>query len=569
MNHPLLLPMLLLFASPLAAQDYALGPDSQEQAGVPKGAVQEFSWKESKVYPGTERQCWIYLPPGHDASKEYPLIVFCDGGGAVNPKGQFRVPIVLDNLAHKGEIPAMVALFINPGTVPGAGPGLKARSTRSYEYDTPDGVYAKFLTDEMLPEVAKHAKISPDPEQRAVVGISSGGICAFTVAWFRPDAFRKVITGIGSFTNIRGGVWYPAAIRKTERKPIRVFLQEGEKDLDNVHGNRPLSNHDMVAALAFAGYDHKAVFGTDGHGGKHLGAILPDALRWLWRKDDALPAPTPEAKGDLALSGLLIPGKGWEPVVEDKKFVDAPCSDAAGNFYYSDLGGGTGVHKIAVDGTASVFNAKAAGISGMKFGPDGRLYACHNKEKRIIAISPSGEVEVLMTDIGCNDLVVTSKGHVYVTETGKKQVVLIEGAGKTRVVDTGITAPNGLALSPDQGTLAVSDYAGVAAWAFRIEADGDLKARMPVFPYRDFGNTVESRGDGMTSDTMGRWYVSTQAGVQVYDPNGRPIGLILAPTPAAVTSVTLSGPGLNWLFLLTQGKIYKRQVNATGVVSCK
>jgi len=115
----------------------------------------------------------------------------------------------------------------------------------------------------------------------------------------------------------------------------------------------------------------------------------------------------------------------------------------------------------------------------------------------------------------------------------------------------------------------VSDYAGVAAWAFRIEADGDLKARMAVFPYRDFGNTVESKGDGMTSDTAGRWYVSTQAGVEVYDPNGRPIGLILAPTPAAVTSVTLSGPGLNWLFLLTQGKIYKRQVNATGVVSVK
>jgi enterochelin esterase family protein len=560
---------LFTVSTPLGAQDYTLGPDSQEQAGVPKGTVQEFSWKQSKVYPGTERQCWIYLPPGLDAAKDYPLIVFQDGGGAVNPKGQFRAPIVLDNLIHKGEIPAMVALFVNPGTVPGAVAGAKARSTRSYEYDTPDGVYAKFLIDEMLPEVARHAKISPAPEQRAVVGISSGGICAFSVAWFRPDAFRKVITGIGSFTNIRAGVWYPAAIRKTERKPIRVFLQEGEKDLDNVHGNWPLSNHDMVAALAFAGYDHKAVFGTEGHGGKHLGAILPDALRWLWRKDELLPAPAAETKGDLALSGLLIPGKGWEAVVEDKKFVDAACSDAAGNFYYSDLGGGTGIHKIAVDGAESVFNPKATGISGMKFGPDGRLYACHNKEKRIIAIAPSGEVEVLMTDIGCNDLVVTSKGHVYVTETGKKQVVLIEGAGKNRVVDTGITAPNGVALSPDQGTLAVSDYAGVAAWAFRIEADGDLKARMPIFPYRDFGNTVESKGDGMTSDTLGRWYVSTQAGVQVYDPNGRPIGLILAPTPASVTSIALSGPGLNWLFLLTQGKIFRRQVNATGFVSAK
>jgi len=555
---------LFVSAPRVHADDYKLGPDSLEQEGVPKGTVEAFAWKESKVYPGTERQCWIYLPAGFDKEKEYPLLIVQDGGGAVNPKGQFRTPIVLDNLIHKGDIPAMVGLFINPGTVPAPGPGMKSRSTRSFEYDTPDGVYAKFLVDEMLPEVAKRAKISPIAENRAVVGISSGGICAFAAAWFRPDAFRKVITGIGSFTNIRGGVWFPAAIRKTERKPLRVFLQEGEKDLDNVHGNWPLSNHDLVAALAFAGYDHKAVFGTEGHGGKHLGAIFPDALRWLWRKDEPLPAPTPEVKGDLALSGVLIPGKGWEPVVEDLKFVDAACTDAEGNFYFSDLGGGTGIHKIAVDGTRSVFNAKATGISGMKFGPDGRLYACHNKEKRIIAINAAGEVEVLATDIGCNDLVVTRKGQVYVTVTGKKQVVLIEGAGKSRVVDTGITAPNGIALSADQGTLAVSDYSGVAAWAFRLEADGALTARMPVFPYRDFGNTVESRGDGMTSDKEGRWYVSTQAGVEVYDPNGRPIGLILAPTPAAVTSIAISGPDLHWLFLLTQGKIYKRELHATG-----
>jgi enterochelin esterase family protein len=567
--RPLALAAALLFpsAAALRADDYPLGPDSHEQPGVPKGTVEQFPWKESKVYPGTERQCWIYLPPGFDKEKEYPLIVFCDGGGAQDPKGGFRVPIVLDNLIHKGDVPPMVALFVNPGTVPAALPGGKSRSTRSYEYDTPDGVYARFLIEEMLPEVARHAKISALPENRAIAGASSGGICAFSVAWFRPDAFRKVITGIGSFTNIRAGNWYPAAIRKTERKPIRVFLQEGEKDLDNVHGNWPLSNHDMVAALAFAGYDHKAVFGTEGHSGKHLGSILPDALRWLWRKEEPLPAPVPEVKGDLALSGVLIPGKDWEPVVEDLKFVDAACSDAAGNFYFSDLGGGTGIHKIAADGSKSVFNAQATGISGMKFGPDGRLYACHNKEKRIIAIDPSGAVEVLMTDVGCNDLVVTTKGQVYVTVTGKKQVVLIEGAGKNRVVDTGITAPNGIALSADGGTLSVSDYSGAAAWAFRLEANGDLSARMPVYPYRDFGNTVESKGDGMTSDKEGRWYVSTQAGVEVYDPNGRPIGLILAPTPAAVTSIALSGPDLHWLFLLTQGKIYKRELHATGFVS--
>jgi enterochelin esterase family protein len=553
----------------VAVQDPAFGPDSQEQAGVPKGGIKEFEWKESKVYPGTTRKCWIYLPAGLDAAQEYPLLVFQDGGGAVGPKSGFRATTVLDNLIHKKEIPSMVGLFINPGTVPPAVPGGKARSTRSYEYDTPDGVYARFLIEELIPEAGKHAKISPRPEDRALVGVSSGGICAFAAAWFRPDAFRKVISGIGSFTNIRAGIWFPSAIRKTERKPIRVYLQEGEKDLDNVHGNWPIANRDLAAALAFAGWDHKMVWGTEGHSGKHLATLLPDALRWLWRKDEALPAPAAEAKGDLALSGVLVPGKDWEPVVEDLKFVDAPCADAAGNFHFSDLGGGTGIHQIALDGSRRVLHAKATGISGMKFGPDGRIYACHNKEKRVIAIDPKGEVEVLMTDIGCNDLVVAADGKVYVTETGKKQVVLIEGPGKHRVVDTGITAPNGIALSPDGGTLGVSDYAGAAAWAFRVEADGSLGARMPVFPYRDFGPTVESRGDGMCADKAGRWYVSTQAGVQVYDPNGRPVGLILAPTPAAVTSCALAGPGLKWLYVLTQGRIYRRETKAEGFTAAR
>jgi enterochelin esterase family protein len=559
----------LILALALLQDPYALGPDSQVTPGVPQGEVKEFAWKESKVYPGTTRQCWVYLPPGLDAAKEYPLIIFQDGGGAVGPKSGMRATVVMDNLIHKGEIPSMVGLFLNPGSVPPAVPGGKGRSTRSFEYDTPDGTYARFLLEELIPEVQKHAKISPKASDRALVGVSSGGICAFSAAWFRPDQFGKVISGIGSFTNIRAGVWFPSAIRKTERKPIRVFLQEGEKDLDNVHGNWPLANKDLAAALAFAGYDHKVVWGTDGHSGRHLSAILPDALRWLWRKDEALPAPVPEVKNDLALSGVLIPGKNWEVVVDDLKFVDAPCSDAEGNFYFSDLGGGTGVHKIAPDGTRSIPFPKATGISGMKFGPDGRLYACHNREKRIIAIDPKGEVEVLMTDIGCNDLVVANDGKVYVTETGKKQVVLIEGPGRHRVVDTGITTPNGIAISPDQGTLGVSDYAGAAAWAFRIEADGNLGARMPVFPYRDFGPTVESRGDGMACDTAGRWYVSTQAGVQVYDPNGRPVGLVLAPTPAAVTSCALSGPALKWLYALTQGRIFRREVQAAGFVAAK
>ena len=161
--------------------------------------------------------------------------------------------------------------------------GGSGKTGRRDEYDSMGGLYALFLIEEILPQIENKYNITKDPDGRAVCGISSGGICAWTVAWERPDVFHKVLSHVGSFTNIRGGHVYPALIRRAEKKPIRVFLQDGANDLDNLHGNWPLSNKEMAASLKFAGYDYKFEFGDGGHGGKHGGAILPDSLRWLWR----------------------------------------------------------------------------------------------------------------------------------------------------------------------------------------------------------------------------------------------------------------------------------------------
>ena len=212
-------------------------------------------------------------------------MVFQDGGSYHSTNGLFRVPVVFDNLIARQEMPVTIGVFVNPGEVPAAEPGQKPRSNRSFEYDSLGDTYAKFLLNELLPEVAKNYNLTTDPNLRAICGASSGGICAFTVAWERPDAFRKVLSQIGSFTNIRGGHVYPALIRKTEKKPLRIFLQDGSGDLDNLHGNWPLANQEMAAALKFMGYDYKFEFGTEGHNGKHGGAILPDSLRWLWREE--------------------------------------------------------------------------------------------------------------------------------------------------------------------------------------------------------------------------------------------------------------------------------------------
>ncbi len=279
-----LLQAALFSAAALAADDYKLGPDSQRKDGAPQGKVTQHHWT-SKIFPGTERDYWVYAPAQYDGSEPACVMVFQDGGNYAKLNGAFRVPIVFDNLIHAGDMPVTIGIFINPGVVPPAKAGQKGRRNRSFEYDTLSDQYARFLLEEILPEVGRKYRLTDDPDKRAIGGISSGGICAFTVAWQRPDAFRKVLSHVGSFTNIRGGHVYPALIRKTEHKPIRVFLQDGAGDLDNLHGHWPLSNQQMAAALKFSRYDYKFVYGDGGHNGKHGGAILPESLRWLWRSD--------------------------------------------------------------------------------------------------------------------------------------------------------------------------------------------------------------------------------------------------------------------------------------------
>ena len=274
--------------------EYPAPPEAELLPGVPEGTIQRFTFASKEgVFPGTIRRYWVYEPKQYEPTKPAALMVFQDGHSYVDRKGQFRAPTVMDNLIAKGEMPVTIGVFINPGVFAGSLPegdgwnqpkGLK--SNRSVEYDTPGPAYVTFLEKELLPEVTKTWQITTDPDQRAICGISSGGICAFTAAWERPDLFRKVMSHVGSFTDIRGGYIYPALIRKTEPvKPLRVFLQDGARDLDNKFGNWPLANQQMANSLAFMKYDHQFVFSPDSaHSGKFGGSVLPDSMRWLWRK---------------------------------------------------------------------------------------------------------------------------------------------------------------------------------------------------------------------------------------------------------------------------------------------
>jgi len=285
---------------------------------------------------------------------------------------------------------------------------------------------------------------------------------------------------------------------------------------------------------------------------------------------------------DMTLHRLLIDGEGWKPVAEDLGFADGPCTDESGNFYYSDMKAPT-IIQVSPDGAKTLVIAEPA--SGLKFGPDGRLYACQGAKKRLIAINvATKEIEEIATDVQPNDLAVTHRGHIYFTETGKKQVTFVDAKTKEkRAVDTGITAPNGITLSPDQGTLAVSDSKGTNVWTFRINADGSLAAKAPYATMRlpidqkgefKFNNPppylAASGGDGMCSDSLGRYYVATALGVQVFDPTGRLCGVLSKPVAdKPLTSCGLAGTDRSYLYVTNGDRIFRRKVQATGNIFFK
>lgn len=280
---------------------YKLGPDSMAQDGVPKGKLVGPLTLPSEVFPGTSHTYWVYVPAQYDAAKPASLIVFNDGHAFMDPEGSVRATNVIDNLTYRREIPVMIAAFINPGHTPEQPDSTNTEwgdrtNNRPLEYNALDEKYPRVIVEELLPALDKDYNISHDPEHHAIAGISSGGIAAFTVAWERPDDFRKVITIVGSFTDLRGpgsGSSYADKVLESEKKPIRIFMQDGRNDLRgmgrnggeyNEHRDWFFQSVQLANAFSKKGYDLNYTWGIGQHNGsKQGGAIFPDMMRWLWR----------------------------------------------------------------------------------------------------------------------------------------------------------------------------------------------------------------------------------------------------------------------------------------------
>ena len=551
----------------LAADEYTLGPDSQRQPGVPRGTVTKHSWTSSKVFPGTVRDYFVYVPAQYKAGSAAAVMVFQDGSGYAKEDGAWRVPAVFDNLIHRGEMPVTIGIFIDPGVLPARNETEQARFNRSFEYDGISDAYSRFLIDEILPEVATSYTLTADPSLRAIGGSSSGASCAFTAAWHRPDYFRRVLSFIGSYTNLRGADIYSSLVRKTEPKPLRVFLQDGNHDLDIYSGSWWIANQELAAALKYAGYDYKFVTGTEAHNSKHGAAILPDALRWLWR-DSSQPVTASKggAASDRQFSVLITdPASGWELVGEGYKFTEGPAVDRQGNVYFTDIPNNR-IHRAGVDGKVIVFKEDTGGTNGLMIGPDGRLYGCQDGRQRVVAWAMDGTETVVASEIRTNDIAITASGGIYVTDPQNKRVWFIDTKGKKRVVHEGIYFPNGVILSPDQSLLMVADTLLRWVWSFQVQPDGSLANGQSFYRLEMMENTL-SGADGMTVDTEGYLYVATAIGIQVCDQTGRTCAILNKPTAATISNVVFGGPQLDMLYVTATDKVFRRKMRRQGVVS--
>ena len=549
---------LLLWASTLSAAEPPKPAGGAGGGDVPKGKVTKYTFDQSKVFPGTVRDYWVYVPAQYDGSK--PACVYVNQDGI-----QYNAPEVFDRLIAAGEMPVTVGVFVMHGRVKAPNDQALDRFNRSYEYDGLGDNYARFLLDELLPHVERehNLKLSKDGNDRAIGGASSGAICAFTAAWERPDAFSRVFSAIGTYVGLRGGHVYPTLIRKFEPKPIRVFLQDGSNDLNIYGGDWWMANQTMERALTFAGYEVQHVWGEGAHNTKHATEIFPAAMRWLWR---GWPERVKAGKGSPQLQDILLPGEDWQLVGEGYRFTEGPSTNAKGEVYFNDVGAGK-TYKIGADGKPVVFLEDTQGGDGQRFGPDGRLYAAATKPQQIIAWDASGKPSVIAEGFRGNDVVVRHDGSMYVTSPGanrnESRVWYVSPKGEKKVVDTGLNFPNGITLSPDQTLLYVDDMRSHWVYSYQVQPDGSLAYKQRYYHLHVPDTADDSGADGMRVDRDGRLYVATRMGIQVCDQAGR-VNCII-PTPnGRVSNLTFGGENFDTLYATCGDRVYKRKVKVKG-----
>ena len=532
----------------------------------PKGEVTKYRLEGSKIFPGTGRDYWVYVPKQYDPAKPACVHVHQDG---IPFRG--TAPAIFDQLIAKGDMPVTIGVFVNPGTVKAISPNALDRMNRSFEYDGLGDAYARFLLDELLPEVEKKMtadgrpiKLSKSGNDRSIGGASSGAIAAFTAAWERPDAFRRVFSGIGTYVGLRGGNVYPTLIRKVEPKPIRVFLQDGSKDLNIYGGDWWMANQEMERALVFAGYEVEHVWGEGGHDGNAALPSFPDAMKFLWKGWPEAPKAGP---GSAQLKDIVVPGEGWQLVGEGYKFTEGPAVNAKGEVFFNDIPESK-TWKVGLDGSVSPHVADSKRANGVHFGPDGKMYMVATGTQQIISYDDELKPTVVADGIAGNDLVVRHDGGIYVTNPNgvgpdNSRLWYISPKGEKKIVDAGLRFANGVTLSPDQSLLYATDMRSHWVYSYQIQPDGSLDNKQKYYHLHMADTADDSGADGIRADSAGRLYVATRMGVQVCDQLGR-VNAIL-PTPNGKSSnLCFGGEKFDTLYVTAGDKVFRRKMKVKG-----
>jgi gluconolactonase len=552
---------------PAASDNYPLPTDAKPTAGVAVGTTFKFELTDSKIFPDTTRTITVYVPAEYQGENPACLYVGLDGLG-------FNAATVFDNLIAQHAMPVTIAIGVSPGTVPSANSPENARFDRSFEFDSRSDRLARFLIEEVIPAVERHTtaqgralRLSTDPNDRAIGGGSTGAIAAFTVAWERPDAFRRVFSAIGTYVGMRGGEQYYVLVRKTDPKPLRIFMQDGLYDEwpgGPEMGDWWMSNQTMNRALEFAGYDVRHTWGAGTHNGNQAASLFPEAMRWLWR---GWPAPIRAGEpGNPVLKTILQPGEDWQVAADSCGSVTKLAANPRGRVFYP----AQGTEKIfeLVADEKPVPCGQAAADAAFAFGGDGRVYVTRTEGGiQVMDPAPHGQPKLLGQGLHIGSMTVRNNGDIYaVTRSGnlENELWLIRAIGEKVRLDKDLAGASGVALSPDGLWLFVAQGLSRTGVSYRVRSDGTVDARQAFYDFYVPAWADDSGAAGIAMDRDGLAYVATRMGVQVFDRNGRVAAILPLPGNAAGTGLCFGGPDFDTLYVASGGKVYRRKLHVPG-----
>ena len=546
--HKILITALLL---------HSLFATSQQNHLIPTGRIQgPFVWK-SKIYTGTERKYWLYVPQQYDAAKPACTMIVQDGLSRANG---WRLPVVLDSLIASKEIPVIIGIFIDPGTLPSADTSYFPRFNRSFEYDALGDRYARFLLEEILPEISRSYNLSKNPDDRSIAGASSGAICAFNVAWERPDAFHRVFSSIGTYVGLRGGDEFATLIRKTEAKPLRVFLQDGTRDNNIYAGDWWVANQNMLSSLKWAGYEVSHSWGEGGgHDSRHTITILADALKWLWND---YPSIVQTHTDSIVRTNPLLKNQAWEEILLNGIKPGKLAINKSGELFF---GSGTNVYKSDPTGNATLFASLSGNAGGLSFHSDGRLYVCDTEHHKIIAVDEKGLKHEVVTNVDADFMTISNNG-IYFTETGKRRVGFYSFA-KKQISHVALPGkPTGLAISSEQTFMNIGFDDLLLGYSFKIMENGTLEHGQEYIHYHAPYAAAAPAITGLVTDTANLLYSATALGIQMSDQLGR-VNLIISKPADHILDIKIGGKDFNVLYLNAGGKLFRRKINTKGTLS--